>query len=164
MATEYSFDVVSKVDMAEVKNALDQTVRELATRFDFRGSISSLELEGESVKVLADDEYRLGLLLDMFRGKLAKRSVSLKSLEYGKIEPASRGSVRQTVVLKQGIPTDESKRIARELKASGLKVSSQIQGEQLRITGKDKDSLQAAQKLILSLEDMPCDVQFINYR
>ncbi len=164
MATEYSFDVVSRVDITEVKNAIDQTEREISTRFDFRGTVSSIELSENELKIHSDDEFKLELLLEILRTRLAKRNVSLKSLEYGKVESAMRNSVRQTVTLKQGIPTDEAKRIVREIKASGLKVNAQIQGDQVRVSSKDKDSLQNAQKLIKSLPDLVCDVEFDNYR
>lgn len=164
MATEFSFDVVSRVDITEVKNAIDQAEKEIANRFDFRGSKTSFTLDENSIKVLSDDEFHLTMVLDILRSKLAKRNVSLKALEYSKIESASGGTVRQTVTLKQGIPTDEAKALVRDIKAAGIKAQAQIQGDQLRVTGKDKDSLQAVQRLIRSKEDLPYDVEFINYR
>jgi len=114
--------------------------------------------------VLSDDEFKLELTLDILRSKLAKRNVSLKALEYGKIESASGGTVRQTVTLKQGIPTDQSKKIVAAIKAAGIKVTTQIQGEELRVTAKVKDELQAVQKLIKGMEDLPFDVEYTNYR
>ena len=164
MATEFSFDVISKVDLTEVKNAIDQTEKELASRYDFRETKSTIELEENTVKLLSDDEFHLTALIDMLRGKMAKRNISLKALEYGKIEAGSRGTARQTITLKQGIPTDEAKKLVKLIKDAGIKVNAQIQGEQLRVTGKDKDSLQAVQKLIRSQEDLPFDVEFSNYR
>lgn len=164
MATEYSFDVVSRVDLNEVKNAIDQTEKEIANRFDFRNTKSKIELEGDSLKVLSDNEFQLSTLLDILRGKMAKRNISLKALEYGKIEAASHGAARQTITLKQGIPTDQAKALVLTIKSSGLKVQAQIQNEQLRISAKDKDALQAVQKLIRSQEDLPFDVEFTNYR
>lgn len=164
MASEYSFDVVSKVDLTEVKNAIDQAEREIAGRYDFRQSQTAFVLEDTTLKVSSDDEFHLELALDVLRGKFTKRGVSLKALEYGKIESASRGSVRQSITLKQGIPTEEAKRIVREIKAAGIKAQAQIQGEQLRVSSKEKDALQAVQKLIRGLEDLTCDVEFANYR
>jgi uncharacterized protein YajQ (UPF0234 family) len=165
MATEFSFDVISKVDLTEVKNALDQAEREIAGRFDFRQSKTAFQLEENTVKVTSDDEFHLSMTLDIIRSKFAKRNVSLKALEYGKIEQASGGTVRQVITLKQGIPTDEAKKLVRDIKASGIKAQAQIQGEQLRVTSKEKNSLQAVQKLIRDLEaDLPFDVAFDNYR
>lgn len=164
MATEYSFDVVSRVDINEVKNAIDQTEKEISNRFDFRNTKSKVELEGETLKVLSDNEFQLNTLLDILRGKMAKRNISLKALEYGKIESASHGAVRQTITLKQGIPTDQAKKLVQAIKDAGLKVQAQIQNEQLRVTAKDKDALQGVQKLIRGQEELPFDVEFTNYR
>lgn len=164
MAQEYSFDVVSKVDLTEVKNALDQVEKELAGRYDFRNTKSKIELEDSALKILADDEFHLDALLDILRSKLAKRNVSLKALEYGKIEQASQGTVRQTVTLKSGIPTDEAKKLVKRIKDSGVKANAQIQGEALRISGKDKDALQSVQRMLKGLEDLPFDIAFDNYR
>ncbi len=164
MAQEFSFDIVSRVEITEVKNALEQAEREVATRFDFRNSKTKWDLEDNSINVLSDDEFKLELTLDIIRSKLAKRNVSLKALEYGKIESASGGAVRQVVTLKQGIPTDQSKKIVAAIKAAGLKVQAQIQGEELRVTSKTKDELQAVQKLIKGMEELPFDVEYTNYR
>ena len=164
MAQEFSFDIVSRVEMTEVKNALEQAEREVATRFDFRSSKTKWDLEGSTIKVVSDDEFKLELTLDIIRNKLAKRNVSLKALEYGKIESASGGTVRQVVTLKQGIPTDQGKKIVAAIKAAGLKVQAQIQGEELRVTSKTKDELQAVQKLIKGMEELPFDVEYTNYR
>ncbi len=161
---EFSFDVVSKVDITEVKNAIDQAEREIAGRFDFRNTKTAFTLEENAIKVLSDDEFHLEMVLDILRSKLAKRNVSLKALEYGKIESGSAGTARQTVTLRQGIPTDDAKNLVKEIKAAGMKAQAQIQGEQLRVTGKDKDSLQAVQKLIRGMPDLPFDVEFTNYR
>ena len=164
MATENSFDVVSKVDITEVKNAIDQAERDIANRFDFRNTKTAFTLEGNSIKILSDDEFHLTMVLDVLRGKLAKRNVSLKALEYGKVEAASGGAARQTITLRQGIPTDDARSLVKEIKASGLKVQAQIQGDALRVSGKDKDALQAVQRLIKGMEDLPYDVGFENYR
>jgi uncharacterized protein YajQ (UPF0234 family) len=164
MPTEYSFDVVSKTDLTEVKNAIDLAEREIENRFDFRGSKTSFVLEGNTIKAQSDDEFRLNLALDVLRSRFAKRNISLKALEYGKIEPASGKSVRQVITLRQGIPTDDAKELVKKIKASGIKVQTQIQGDQLRISAKEKDALQTAQRLIRGIEDLPFDVEFDNYR
>lgn len=164
MATEYSFDVVSKVDLTEVKNAIDQAEREISGRFDFRNTKTAFTQDGNSIKILSDDEFHLNMVLDILRAKLAKRNVSLKAIEYGKVEPASGGAARQTITLRQGIPTDDAKALVKKIKESGLKVQSQIQGEAVRVSGKDKDALQGVQRLIKSLEDLPYDPTFENYR
>jgi cyclic-di-GMP-binding protein len=158
-----SFDVVSEVDLQEVKNALQQVERELAGRFDFKGSVSSVTLEGEVLKLHSDDEYKLGQLVDMLQSKLIKRGVSVKALDYGKIEPASKGTVRQDVKLKQGLDTDTARKVVKLIKDSGKKVTTQQQGEQVRVTGKSRDDLQAVQQLLKGA-DLPVDVQFTNYR
>jgi uncharacterized protein YajQ (UPF0234 family) len=164
MASEFSFDVVSKVDLTEVKNAVDQAEREIANRYDFRNTKTKFDLEGNQLKILSDDEFHLELVLDILRAKLAKRNVSLKSLEYGKIEGASGGAARQTITLRQGIPTDDAKALVRKIKESGLKAQAQIQGEAVRVTSKDKDSLQGVQQLVKRLEDLSYDPTFENYR
>lgn len=164
MATEYSFDVVSKVDLTEVKNAIDQTEREILTRYDFRGTKSKIELEDSTLKLLSDDEFHLTTLIEILRGKMAKRNISLKALEYGKVEFGLHGTARQTITLRQGIPTDEARALVAKIKAAGIKANAQIQGDQLRVSGKDKDALQAVQRLILGLQDLPYDVEFSNYR
>ena len=161
---DFSFDVVSKVDITEVKNSIDQAEKEVSNRYDFKNTKTSFLLEDETIKIVSDSEYHLELVLDILRAKFAKRGVSLKSLEYGKIEQASQGTVRQVVTLKQGIPTDEAKKLAKSIKDAGLKVQTTIQGDALRISGKDKDALQTAQKLINSMPDLPFDVAYENYR
>lgn len=164
MPTEYSFDVVSKLDLTEVKNAIDLVTREIEGRYDFRGSKASLTLDASTIKAIADNQMQLDTLLDVLRARFAKRGLSLKGLEYGKVESASGGTLRQVVTLKQGIPTDEAKKLVKRIKDSGIKVQAQIQGEELRITGKDKDALQAAQGLINKMDDLPFDVTYTNYR
>lgn len=164
MATEYSYDIVSTVDLTIVKNAVDQAEKELAGRYDFRGTKTSFQLDGSELKIVSDDEYHLGTVLDIVRGKFAKRDISLKSLEYGKIEGASGGTVRQVVTIKQGIVSEEAKKLVKIIKDSGIKVQAQIQGDQLRVSGKDKDALQAVQNLVKGLDDLPYDVSFSNYR
>ena len=161
---EYSFDVVSKVDLTEVKNAIDQAEKEIKGRYDFRQTITEFVLDESTIKVTSDDEFRLNMAIEVLRGKLSKRNVSLKALEYGKIEQGTRGSARQTITLRQGIPMDEAKKLVVKIKAAGVKANAQIQGDQLRISGKEKDALQQVQKLLRGLEDLPFDPEFTNYR
>ena len=164
MATEFSFDVIAKVDLTEVKNAIDLAEREITTRYDFRNTKTQIDLEGNSLKIVSDDEYHLETVKDIIRGRFAKREISLKALEYGKIEPASGGCLRQVITIKQGIPTEDAKRIVKEIKTAGIKVQTQIQGDQLRVSGKEKDALQAVQRLVKSMEDLSFDATFSNYR
>ncbi|MBD8497133.1 YajQ family cyclic di-GMP-binding protein [Paenibacillus arenosi] len=160
---EYSFDIISKTDLQEVNNAITQAEREIATRFDFKGSKSAMSLEKEELVLVSDDDYKLKSLIDILESKLIKRGVSIKNMDFGKIEPASGGTVRQRVRLKQGIEQDVSKKINVLIRDSKLKVKSQIQGDQLRVTGKNKDDLQAVMKLLREA-NLPLDLQFTNYR
>lgn len=163
MASEYSFDIVSKVDLQEVNNAVTQAVKEIETRFDFKGSKSSIKLEGETLVVASDDEYKLKSVVDILQSKLIKRGVPILNLDYGKVEPAAGQTVRQQIKLKQGIDQEHAKKINVLIRDSKLKVKSQIQGDQLRVTGKSKDDLQAVMKLLRE-GDIPLDLQFVNYR
>jgi uncharacterized protein YajQ (UPF0234 family) len=160
---DFSFDVVSKVDMQEVKNAIDQAEREIGTRYDFKNSNCTIELEGETLNLHADDEYRMTALIEVIQSKMVKRGVDLKSFDYGKPEPASKGTVRQTVTVKQGIPMEDAKKINKRLKDEGLKAQSQIQGDQLRVSSKSKDELQKAIQF-LKTNDFGIPLQFTNFR
>jgi len=164
MANECTFDVVSKVDLDEVKNAVAQATKEIGQRFDFKGSISKIELKDEAVLTLtSDDEVRLKAVIEVLQSKLVKRGVSIRSMEFGKIEPASKGSARQEVKILQGIPSDKAKGLVKALKDSKMKVQAAIQGDQLRISGKSKDDLQEAMAL-LKKHDQGLDLQFTNFR
>jgi uncharacterized protein YajQ (UPF0234 family) len=163
MSKESSFDIVSKVDLAEVTNAIHTAVKEIENRFDFKGSKSSITLEKEEIVLVSDDEFKLGQVKDILLGKLVKRDVPVKNLEYGKVEPASGGTVRQRVKLVQGIDKENAKKITSIIKETGLKVKSQIQDDQIRVVGKSKDDLQAVIAAIRKA-DLPIEVQFINYR
>ena len=160
-----SFDVVSEVDMQEVVNAVDQTVREITTRYDFKGSKAKVELneKDSKIEVLADDDMRLTAIQDILRQKLAKRSINLKSVEFKEAKKAGGDMLRQEVLVKQGLTQEEMKRINKLIKDSKLKLSSQIQGEQLRVTGKKKDELQS---IIAHLKTNVDDIalQFVNFR
>ncbi|MBW3625100.1 MAG: YajQ family cyclic di-GMP-binding protein [Armatimonadetes bacterium] len=160
---DYSFDVVSKVDMQEVKNALDQAEREIGTRYDFKNTNCSMELDGEKIELHADDEYRMTALIEVVQSKLIKRGVDLKSFDYGAPEPASKGTVRQTLSVKQGIPTDDAKKISKRIKEEGFKAQAQIQGDQLRVSSKSKDDLQKVIQF-LKTNDFDIPLQFVNYR
>ncbi|CAM2889213.1 YajQ family cyclic di-GMP-binding protein [Paenibacillus sediminis] len=163
MASENSFDIVSKLDVQEMINAIHQTEREIETRFDFKGSKSSLKLEKDVLVVTSDDEYKLNAVLDILQSKMVKRGLSLKNVDYGKIEPASMGTVRQRITLKQGIDQENAKKINVLIRDSKLKVKSQIQGDQIRVTGKSKDDLQSVMQL-LRKADLPLDLQFTNFK
>jgi uncharacterized protein YajQ (UPF0234 family) len=163
MASDFSFDVVSKPDMQEVKNALQQVEREISTRYDFKDSVSELSLEGETIKLHSDDEFRLTALVDVLQSKLSRRNIDLKFLDYGKVETASKGTVRQDVTIKTGIPTDKAKQITKMIKDQGFKVTTQIQDEQVRVSAKSKDDLQKVIQLLKAASlDIP--LQFVNYR
>ena len=163
MAGTNSFDVVSDVDLMEVSNAVQQAMKEIRQRFDFKGSVSDIQLEGETLTLHSDDESRLKAVIDVLTTKLVKRGVSLKALEYGKVEPATKGTVRQVVTIRKGIPTEKAKEIVKFIKSSGIRVQAQIQENQVRVSGKDRDALQA---VIQSLkgQDFGLDLQFTNYR
>ncbi|UTR09887.1 YajQ family cyclic di-GMP-binding protein [Evansella sp. LMS18] len=163
MAKDSSFDIVSQVDFTEVQNAVTMATKEIQNRYDFKGSKSSLALEKEELVLVSDDEYKLEQLKDVLFSKLIKRGVSMKSMDYGKIEPASGGTVRQRAKLIQGIDKENAKKINKVIKDSGVKVKSQVQDDQVRVSGKSRDDLQ---KIIAAIKeaDLPIDVQFINYR
>src|SRR5882762_8841072 len=163
MAGSNSFDVVSEVNMMEMSNAVQQAMKEIRQRFDFKGSVSDIALEKETLTLHSDDESRLKAVIDILAGKFAKRGVSLKALEYGKLEPAAKGTVRQVVTIRKGIPVEKAKEIVKFIKGSGIKVQAAIQENQVRVTGKNRDDLQA---VIGSLraQDFGLDLQFTNYR
>jgi cyclic-di-GMP-binding protein len=163
VAKDSSFDIVSKVDFTEVSNAINIANKEITNRYDFKGSKSEITLQDEELVLLSDDEFKLQQLTDVLLSKLIKRDVPIKNLDYGKIEPASGGTVRQRVKLVQGIDKDNAKKINNMIKESGIKVKSQIQDDQLRITGKSKDELQKIIQLVKE-GDLPIEVQFINFR
>ena len=165
MAQQNTFDVVSKVDMAEVKNALNQALKEIQQRYDFKGTNSNITLdEKEHTMTLATaSEFTLKSLNDVLQQKFVRRSISLKALSYGKIEPAAKDSVRQTVTLQQGIPMEKAKEIVKFIKETKLRVQASINGDFVRVAGKDRDTLQ---QVIAALkdEDFGIDMQFTNYR
>lgn len=163
MAKDSSFDVVSQVNMQEMDNAVNQVKKEIEQRYDFRGSNASIELEEKCVKIAAEDEYKLETITDMLRVKMAKRGISLRCLVPGKVEPAAKGTVRQQLDIQQGIPKDKAKAIVAVIKATKLKVTAQMQDDQVRVSGAKKDDLQAVIQT-LKAGDFGVDLQFINMR
>jgi hypothetical protein len=163
MAKENSFDIVSKTDYAEVTNAINQTTKEVSQRFDFKGSKATVELQGKDLMLSAEDETKLRNMNDILQSKLVKRGVSLKALDYQKIEPAAGGTVRQTVTIQQGIPTEKAKEIVKFIKDQKFKVQASIQGETVRVSGKDRDTLQEVISK-LKAKDFGIDMKFDNYR
>lgn len=158
-----SFDVVSEVDLQEVDNAVNQTSKEISQRYDFRNSKSSLTLEADKITILADDDFKLKSVIDILQTKVMKRGISLKNLEYGKIESASHGTVRQIVTIKKGISKDIAKDVVALIKGTKLKVQAQIMDDQVRVSAKNKDDLQTIIQC-LKQHDFPVELQFVNYR
>ena len=164
MAQQNTFDIVSKIEHTEVVNAINQALKEVQTRFDFKGSKSNIETEGEEAIILtSDDDYKLKALDDILQTKFVKRGVPLKGLTYGKVEQALGGTVRQRITLQQGIPQEKAKEIVKLIKDAKLKVQASIQSDLVRVAGKDRDTLQ---EVITALRghDFGIDMQFTNYR
>ncbi len=160
-----TFDIASKIDLNEVSNAVQQTSKEIQTRYDLKNSKSSIELNEKDRKILlaSSDEYKLKAIAEILGQKLVKRGVPLKNLQYGTITAASQGTVRQEITLQQGVSTEKARDIVKKIKDSKLKVQASIQGDVVRVSGKDRDTLQQVIALLRG-EDFGIDVQFINYR
>jgi uncharacterized protein YajQ (UPF0234 family) len=159
-----TFDVVSEVDMQEIRNAVDQASREVSTRYDFKGTDSTVELAEKTIELHSESDQRLKALVQVLEEKLVKRKVSLKALSYGKVEEATKGTVNQTVTLNVGINQDKAKEIGKFVKELGLKgVSHQTQGDQLRVSGKKRDDLQSAIEAMRN-HDFGIPLQFTNFR
>lgn len=163
MAKDNSFDIVSEMNLEEVKNAIQIAEKEILNRYDFKGSKSEMSLDNGDLVLVSDDDYKLEQLKDVMISKLIKRGVPTKNLDYQKIERALGGTVRQRVKLKSGIDKDDAKKINNAIKESKLKVKSQIQDDQIRVTAKSRDDLQAVMQLVRELE-LSVDPQFTNYR
>jgi|TARA_B100000315_G_C14276470_1_gene451064 hypothetical protein len=165
MAGNHSMDIVSKVNMQEVTNAVNQAMMEIKQRYDFKGSVSKIELNSKENKLVlaSDDEFKMKSVVDILQNKLVKRSVSLKALVYGKLETASGGTVRQEATLQQGIPTDKAKDMVKQIKNMKLKVQAQIREMEVRVSGKKIDDLQNIIDL-LKEKDFGLPLQFENYR
>lgn len=163
LAKDSSFDIVSVVDMQEVNNAVNQANKEIAQRYDFKNSKSEITVDEENLKIISDNQYKLESVIDILQTKLIKRNVSIKNLEYGKIEEASGGTVRQIIKIKQGIESEKAKEIVKVIKDTKIKVQAQIMGDQVRVTGKNKDDLQEILHL-LKEKDFGIELSFTNYR
>lgn len=164
MAAENSFDIVSKVDLQEVSNAIQNALKEIHTRFDLKDSKSDIQLEGKEALVLTSaDDYKLKAVTDILQSKLVKRGVPIKALSYGSVEPAAGSSVRQKVTMQQGIPIEKAREIVKAIKDSKKKVQASIQGDTVRVSGKDRDALQEIIALLKG-RDFGIDMQFTNYR
>ncbi len=163
MAKDESFDVVSTVDMQEVDNAVNQVNKEISQRYDFKNSKSDVSTEGNNLKIISDDEYKLTSVIDILKTKLIKRKVSIKNLSYGKVEEASGGLAKQTVEIKQGIETDIAKKIVKDIKNLKIKVQAQIMDDMVRVSGKNRDDLQTVMQH-LKEQDYGLELQFTNYR
>ena len=160
---ESSFDVVSSVDLQEVKNAIGQAMKEIVTRFDLKGTNSSIELQGEEILITSGDESKMKAVRDVLEERLVKRNVPLKALTFGDVEKALGQTARQKVTLQQGIPSDKAREIVKVIKQTKLKVQAAIQGDQVRVSGKNKDDLQSVMQL-LRQTDLGIDMQFTNRR
>jgi uncharacterized protein YajQ (UPF0234 family) len=163
MAQQNSFDIVSQVDRAEINNAIQQTIKEVRQRFDFKGSNAVVELEKDDLVLSAEDDTKLRNMNDILQQKLVRRGVPLKALTYGTVEPAAGGTVRQRAAIQQGIPQDKAKEIVKFIKDSKAKVQASIQADVVRVSGKDRDTLQDVIAK-LKAKDFGIDMQFSNYR
>jgi uncharacterized protein YajQ (UPF0234 family) len=163
MPSDNSFDVVSRVDTQELDNALNQARQEIAGRFDFKNSKTSIESATGTITIVADDELKMRNVIDILQGKAVKRGISLKAFEFGEPEPAAQQTVRVVVKVRSGIPKEKSKPLLDAIKAAKLKVQAQFQDEQLRVSGKNRDDLQKVQELLRKL-DFELPLQFVNYR
>jgi len=163
MAQQNSFDIVSQIDLAEVGNALNQTVKEVRQRFDFKGSSANVVIEEKDLVLTAEDETKLRNMNDILQQKLVRRGVPLKALDYGNIEPAAGGTVKQRAKIQQGIPQEKAKEVVKFIKDTKVKVQASIQGDVVRVSGKDRDTLQ---DVIARLKDKDFGIhmQFTNYR
>ena len=163
MAQQNSFDIVSEIDRAEMTNAINQTIKEVRQRFDFKGSSATVAMEAQELVLTAEDETKLRNMNDIFQQKLVRRGVPLKALSYGDVDPAAGGTVRQRVQIQQGIPQDKAKEVVKFIKDSKAKVQASIQGDVVRVSGKDRDTLQ---DIIAKLKgkDFGIHMQFSNYR
>lgn len=163
MASNYSFDVVSEVDMQEVDNAVNQALKEISQRYDFKGSKTELVLGEDEIRISSDDEFKLNAVVEILRSKFVKRGLSVKALDLGKVEKGSLGTVKQVGKIVKGISKEKAKEIVSDIKNSKIKVQAQIMDNQVRVSGKDKDDLQAAISLLKG-KDYNVALQFTNYR
>lgn len=165
MAQEFSFDVVSKVDLQAMDNAVNSALREITTRFDFKGSVSRMDLDkkANTLTLYSDNEGKLKSVVDILQNRLVKQNIPLKSLDHGPVLPAEGGTVRQVAKIVQGVASEKAKEMVRAIKDAKMKVSPSIQGDQLRVTGRSKDELQQAMALLRG-QDFGIALQFVNFR
>jgi cyclic-di-GMP-binding protein len=165
MADTYSFDIVSDINMQEVDNAMNQAQKEISQRYDFKGSRSAIDFstKEKTLTAISDDEFKLKTVIDIMQTKLIKRGISIKALDYGRVEPAANNTVRQVITLRVGIGKEDAKLIVKMIKDSKMKVQSQIMDDQVRVTGKSKDDLQGIMKMLRDA-NMKFAMQFTNYR
>jgi uncharacterized protein YajQ (UPF0234 family) len=163
LAKDESFDIVSKVNMQEVDNAVNQTRKEISQRYDFKDSKAQITLEEEGIKIIAEDDFRLRSIIDVLQTKMLNRKVAIKNLDYGKIEEASGGMMRQLIKIQQGIEMEKARQIVKDIKNLKIKVQAQIMGDQVRVSGKNRDDLQKVIQF-LKQKDYQIELQFINYR
>lgn len=163
MADMHSFDIVSKINTQELTNAVQQTIKEIQTRYDFKGTKSTVEQGKEELVILADDDFKMKAIIDILQNKMIKRGVPIKALKYGKQEEASGGMVRMSIKLQQGIEQENAKKIVAQIKETKLKIQAAIQGDQVRVSGKSIDDLQTVMKM-LKEKDLDFAMQFENYR
>lgn len=163
MAKDCSFDIVSEVNMQEMDNAVNQAIKEISQRYDFKGSKAEITLDDTSLKFVAEDDYKLKAMMEILRGKMVKRNVPLKCLVSGKIEPSANSMKKQTIEIQKGISKEKGKLIASAIKEMKLKVQAQIMDDQVRVTGAKKDDLQAVMQN-LKAKDFEVELQFINFR
>jgi hypothetical protein len=160
---EFTFDIVSRVDAMEVKNAIGQAEKELSNRYDLKGTKCEIQHDKDDVTLVADDEFRMNQLKDIVFSKLLKRGIDARQIDWGKLEPAAGVTVKSKLTLKQGISQDKARPLIKQIKDSGLKVQAQIQGEEIRVSSKSKDDLQKVINLVKGL-DLDFAVSFVNYR
>ncbi len=158
-----SFDIVSKVDPQEIDNAVNQTRKEVAQRYDFKGSQTDIEWDEKEIRLTSEDDFRVKAVVDVLQSKMVRRNVPLKALVYGKVEPAAGSRAKQIITVQQGIDTDKARAIVKLIKDAKLKVQAQIQGDQVRVSGKKRDDLQDAIQL-LKAADLDLPLQFVNFR
>ncbi|HVS45650.1 MAG TPA: YajQ family cyclic di-GMP-binding protein [Verrucomicrobiae bacterium] len=163
MASEFSFDVVSKIDQQELDNALNQTRKEIEGRFDFKNSKTKIDSDAKTITILSDDQLKMRNVIDILQAKAIKRGIDIRAFEVGTLEPAAGDTVRQVIALKIGLPKDKSKELTEKIRGLKLKVTTQIQDEQIRVTSKSKDDLQLVMDTLRKMDfDFP--LQFVNYR
>ena len=165
MTSEHSFDIISRVDLQEVDNAINQALKDILNRYDFKGTKTQIELDRQKneIRLVSDDDYKIKAVMDILKEKVAKRKIPLKAMDPGKVEPAGGGLVRQTITLQQGIPIEQAREIVKLIKTSKLKVQGEIQKDQVRVRGKKIDDLQAFMAT-LKEKDFGIHMEFANYR